>query len=238
MIKSGIYKIINQVNGRFYIGSAVNIKKRWRYHIEDLNKGKHGNSHLQKAWSKYGGDNFTFEILEHCELLYLISREQYYLDNTGACENGYNICPVAGSKLGTKMPLEAIRKLKEANKGRKATDEARRNMSLARMGRRVSEETKRKISDSHKGKVPSPETRIKLSIVRKKRVTTDATRLKMSRTRTGMKVVLSDKAKENMKNGAINRKSSKGFKRKPISEEHRLKLSIATTNYWRRKKQQ
>lgn len=60
---SGIYKITNKIDGRSYIGRAINIGRRWNAHRGDLNKNIHRNRHLQNAWNKYGSQNFTFEIL-------------------------------------------------------------------------------------------------------------------------------------------------------------------------------
>lgn len=54
MSKSGIYRIVNLANDKFYIGSAVNLERRWYMHRNRLNAGKHRNAHLQAAWSKYG----------------------------------------------------------------------------------------------------------------------------------------------------------------------------------------
>ena len=45
---SGIYAIIHTESRRRYIGSAVNIRLRWRCHITELNKGYHGNGYLQR----------------------------------------------------------------------------------------------------------------------------------------------------------------------------------------------
>ena len=59
---SGIYTIICKTTGKYYIGSAVWIRKRWRNHREDLRKGKHHNLYLQRAWNKYGEDNFDFIV--------------------------------------------------------------------------------------------------------------------------------------------------------------------------------
>ena len=42
----GIYKIVNSINNKIYVGSAKNIKKRWSAHKSDLNKNKHHNKHL------------------------------------------------------------------------------------------------------------------------------------------------------------------------------------------------
>jgi hypothetical protein len=46
---SGIYKIINKINNKYYVGSS-----------------KHINPHLQNAWNKYGQNNFDFVITEEC----------------------------------------------------------------------------------------------------------------------------------------------------------------------------
>ena len=60
-----IYKIINVVNGKLYIGSTMHkFSKRKSEHLTALRKGYHFNSHLQSAWNKYGEENFIFEILE------------------------------------------------------------------------------------------------------------------------------------------------------------------------------
>lgn len=94
----GVYKITNNLNNKFYIGSSNNIYRRWKEHINDLNKNKHINNHLQYSWNKYGEDNFKFEILEECEEDIRIQIEQKYLDNlTPFKEIGYNISPVASN---------------------------------------------------------------------------------------------------------------------------------------------
>lgn len=50
---SGIYGIFNLVNGKVYIGSAINLKKRFSDHKGRLQKQKHRNGYLQNAWNKY-----------------------------------------------------------------------------------------------------------------------------------------------------------------------------------------
>ena len=59
---SGVYKITNKITNDFYIGSSKDIYKRWNRHKNELNKKKHINIILQRAWNKYGSDNFLFEI--------------------------------------------------------------------------------------------------------------------------------------------------------------------------------
>lgn len=99
MNTSGIYKIVNILTKKFYIGSAKNIKRRWSYHKSSLIKNLHSNNHLQKAWNKYGEENFEFEIIEECssEKDILLSREQFYIDTL---KPEYNILRIAGSNQG------------------------------------------------------------------------------------------------------------------------------------------
>ena len=117
-MNSGIYLIQNKVNGKVYVGSAVNIQKRWREHKKDLRKGKHHSQRLQHSWNKHGEDNFQFIVIELCQPKNLIKLEQFMLDLLCSYEDdkGYNICPTAGSQLGLKRSKETKRKIAEANR--------------------------------------------------------------------------------------------------------------------------
>lgn len=98
---SGIYKI-ESMDGTAYIGSAINIEKRWYQHRWYLNKNKHGNAHLQRAWNKYGCDYFIFSIIELVEgAQYLLEREQYWIDYSKTIQRLYNIAEIAGRGPGT-----------------------------------------------------------------------------------------------------------------------------------------
>lgn len=80
MSVSGIYKIINKTNGKYYIGSSKNIKYRWYNHKTNLICNKHHNDHLQNAWNKYGKLEFDFVIVEEIPEEKLLLKEQQYLD--------------------------------------------------------------------------------------------------------------------------------------------------------------
>ena len=58
----GIYKITNNINNKFYIGSSKNITKRFKEHKWRLKNNKHPNNKLQNSWNKYGEENFKFEV--------------------------------------------------------------------------------------------------------------------------------------------------------------------------------
>jgi group I intron endonuclease len=66
-MESGIYGIKNIVNNKIYVGSALNIKKRWYEHKYKLKYNKHANKHLNDACNKYGINNFEFIIIERVE---------------------------------------------------------------------------------------------------------------------------------------------------------------------------
>lgn len=84
MKTSGIYKIINKIDGKYYIGSSHDIlgkTGRFNRHIKDLMNKKHHSIFLQRAWDKYGRENFEFIIIENIEnKIDLLSKEQYYLN--------------------------------------------------------------------------------------------------------------------------------------------------------------
>lgn len=76
-----IYQNLNIKTGCFYVGSAFNYKNRWSHHIHLLNNNKHHNIHLQRAWNKYGAENFMFSIIiQLFDKNILHNIEQQYLD--------------------------------------------------------------------------------------------------------------------------------------------------------------
>lgn len=97
--RSGIYQIRCKVNGKIYVGSAVNLAGRWYLHRRNLRQRTHHNLHLQQAWDKYGEENFEFSVLEFVGASDLLKSEQAWIDATGCTDRkiGFNIFPLAGS---------------------------------------------------------------------------------------------------------------------------------------------
>ena len=102
-MKTGVYKITNQINGKFYIGSSKDLSRRKKDHFRLLKKVINHSILLQRAVNKYGIINFKFRIIELCEKELLISKEQYYIDKL---KPKYNIYKTAGSSLGNKKSEE------------------------------------------------------------------------------------------------------------------------------------
>lgn len=124
-----IYQIRNVITNAVYIGSVLdrNPQDRWMRHRKDLRGNIHHSQHLQRAWNKYGEQNFVFEILEKVKDN-VLKREQWYLDdrkNNHPRRLTYNVCWVAGNCQGRKMKKSTLRKISLANTGRKQTTEAK-----------------------------------------------------------------------------------------------------------------
>jgi len=183
--KIGIYRITNTVDGKFYVGSSVDMDKRFYLHKNQLGHGKHRNSRLQRAWLKHGADAFQFEIVELVSSRdELLATEQRWLDETRAVELGYNICSTAHHRLGVKATAETLARMAAAQLGKRHTEETRARMSAAKTGQPKPPRTaehRAKIGLSRKGKAASEETRAKLRAARARRAPmSQETREKMS----------------------------------------------------------
>ncbi len=79
---------------KVYVGSTKQGKKRPLDHIRNLNKGCHDNDYLQKAWDKYGPNDFVWFIVEECSLDKLQEREEWWVAFLRATDEryGFNLC--------------------------------------------------------------------------------------------------------------------------------------------------
>lgn len=118
--ESGVYVIRNVVNGKVYVGSSIDVQKRYREHFGALRRGDHRCEGLQRAWQKYSSDVFIFEVAEFCDVEDLIVREQLWIDNLKAADSrfGYNSRAVAESNYGTHRSEETKRKIGDAHRGK------------------------------------------------------------------------------------------------------------------------
>lgn len=98
----GIYKITNNLNGKFYIGQSNDINRRFQEHCT---KWQSSRIPVDLAIHKYGKENFSFDIIEECPLNKLNEREKYWIKTLDAIKNGYN-CTEGGDSqiIGVKNP--------------------------------------------------------------------------------------------------------------------------------------
>lgn len=136
--KSGIYQITNLTNNKTYIGSSVDLGRRFTsyYSFKHIDRWK---THIIcKALIKYGYSNFQLAILEYCAPEKCIEREQCYFDKLNP---EYNILKTAGWSLGFKHSEETLVKFRN----RKHSEETRAKISAGQIGNKRSEETKAKL---------------------------------------------------------------------------------------------
>jgi group I intron endonuclease len=86
----GIYKIVNTVTNKVYVGSSKEVEKRIKSHFSMLKKKKHHSVPLQNSYNKHGVDCFTHEVIEECAVDTLFLREQYWIDSLDSYHSGYN----------------------------------------------------------------------------------------------------------------------------------------------------
>lgn len=207
MADSGIYEIWNRVNGKRYVGSAVNFAQRWREHRSGLCRGKHHSSHLQAAWNKHGEVAFEFRVLMECAPDDLLREEQAEFDRR---RPEYNICPTAGSTLGRAHSDETKRKI------------AARHIGTKRPPR--SAEYRAKISAIHKGRQPSPEHMAALQAGRAKRVYTEEQRQQIGQ---AVKSAYAEGRKDRSRSPEYREKIAATLRGRELSPEHRANVSAA-----------
>lgn len=149
----GIYQIKQKSTGLFYIGSSVNIARRWRQHVRDLNAGRHHSPRLQRAWSKHGQADFEFLIVQETKTNALRSTEESLLQKLKPAFNAR--LSATGMPLGGKHSEATKAKFRGENNpffGRRHAPETVAKMVSASSGRRLSPETRAKIAASKLGK--------------------------------------------------------------------------------------
>jgi hypothetical protein len=123
---TGIYKIVNLINNKIYIGSAVSITQRFYNHKKLLESNKHFNTHLQSSWNKHKCDSFVFLIIELCAEELLQEKEEFYISKfkSNNKEFGYNKRIDCKTNLGLKSSDETKLKLRLSHLGQKRSQEA------------------------------------------------------------------------------------------------------------------
>lgn len=143
-----IYKIVNVLNGKMYVGlTSVSLQERWTNHKSNSRNPQKYTSALYSAMRKYGIENFIIEQIDTAQSLEeLNTKEVTYIKalNTLA-PNGYNLDNGGGSQ---NCHPETREKIRNSLKGRPFKN----RMNGAPKGRPVSLERRKRISDTLKGR--------------------------------------------------------------------------------------
>lgn len=77
---SGVYALVCKSTGWAYIGSALDLEKRRRYHFNQLRSGKHHNRALRyAAVVQTVPEGFEWRVLEECSKGQLDEREHHHI---------------------------------------------------------------------------------------------------------------------------------------------------------------
>lgn len=129
-----IYMYVNKINGKRYIGQTKDFNKRHKQHIK-LHK-----MIIDRAFDKYGEDNFEIIILAHDVPTQeqLDSYERFFIKRykTFTSQHGYNVAEGGSNgnprKDFTEEQLEGWKqKLREANLGKEMSQETKDKISVS-----------------------------------------------------------------------------------------------------------
>lgn len=164
---SGIYRILNKINGNCYIGSSLKCRKKdIKHHLSTLRHNSSRCSILQKAFNKYGEDNFEFQVILCCKPEYRLYYEQQLIRELNSQYNVFT--NVSDSPLRQFTFTEQSKlKMSIAHKGKKLSEQHKHNISLANKGRVFSKESKDKIRKAKQNTTLSQETIKKMSEAKK-----------------------------------------------------------------------
>lgn len=140
-----VYRILNKVNGKMYIGQSINFSRRKYEHTYDLKMNKHTNPCLQEDYNKYGKQNFIYEILEdNISDIDLLYKETYWMNYYGGIESSeiYNEQDIVSHNEEYNSKI----------RGFIHNEETRKKMSKSHQGHLHTLEEKQKIAEANIGK--------------------------------------------------------------------------------------
>lgn len=198
----------------FYIGSSCEIEKRFKRHINELDKGTHHNSNLQNAWKNTS--NINFSTIECPDRISAFQMEEIMIQRARVSNRSPLLANIGNNAVGgdnfsyhpnSKELIESRSKDLKTWMGNLSSDDKKRIFSRhgeknPMFGKTHSDETKKKLSEMHKGH--SYNKGIKLSSEHIKKIS------ERQKLRTGSKNSFfgkkhSEEARESMRKAAIGR---------------------------------
>ena len=140
MIIYTIYRCVNTINGKVYIGFDSNWPNRQKTHKYQT---KNKNQHFYRALQKYNWEDFTWESIyqskdrEHC----LKVMEPHFIKEYNSFNSGYNSTLGGEGSFGYKHTPEQRKKNSDKNSG----------INHVNYGKKLAESTKQKISKTNSG---------------------------------------------------------------------------------------
>jgi group I intron endonuclease len=157
-----IYKFTNLVNGKIYVGSAKNIKRRIKAHKYRASHNIDSDHFMfYRALRKYGWESFMFDVIEECCPLLRNDRENHWIRyyDTLYKNFGYNMRTADNSLITYKVSEKTKELWRQQRKGVPKSKEHARNIGLSKRGdkhyfygKRRTEEEKQRNREASLGK--------------------------------------------------------------------------------------
>ncbi|KAI9708560.1 MAG: hypothetical protein M1812_007967 [Candelaria pacifica] len=128
---SGVYALVNKINGKSYIGSAVYLSNRILDYQQQAYLASKSTLVIVRAIQKHGFNSFDIYLLEYTSLSDLRTAEQSWLD---FYKPEYNTLKLVDSSQEYKHTPESLAKISAARTGKKLTDEQRAIRSMRQIG--------------------------------------------------------------------------------------------------------
>ena len=127
----GVYGILNTITNKWYIGSSIELSRRFGRHLWELRKGIHHSQKLQRSFDKHGEGAFQFKILLVCEIKDVEMFESRAIKAYDSYKNGYNVAAEAkgGFMRGRKWPEATKAARLEVMRNFKHTEETKKRLS-------------------------------------------------------------------------------------------------------------
>lgn len=131
--KTGVYCLVNLINGHIYIGSSVNLAVRMSNYLNTtyLKNRKNNNMPIIQALLKYGQENFAILIVEYVDIENLSVRETFYITHFLPY---YNVLKQGYSSLGYKHTEATKKLLSELAQNKVHSDKTKSLISKALVG--------------------------------------------------------------------------------------------------------
>jgi len=202
-----IYKATNTINGKAYIGFAVDFEKRLVAHKNKSARGE--GEYFHNAIRKYGFDAFEWTILKEEATL---DDEILLIEEYGTYNNGYNLTKGGEGKLGYETSETTKKKIGKKSKGRKPSAH---QLKVLRENARImkerghTEETKQQISESHKGKIFTAEHRANIGKANKEKMFYQSEEYKEKMSKACKGKTRTPEQKERYRQAALKREKAK-----------------------------
>lgn len=229
---SGVYVFLHRASGMVYVGSAVNMKKRYNEYL--FKARTDGETIFYRALREFGIDSFDFEVIQECPKEQLLERERFWIAFFGsATVDGFNTRTNPIATYDTKISEATRARMRAAKVGHAPSFEARSKGGKAHKGKKKSPESVAKVAAALRGRKATPEAIEANKAGQRKRtdvrICSPAARVKIAET-LKQKGIVPPSRKGTTTSDEVRAKQSTALTGRLKSKEHKIALSVAASN--------